>query len=32
MIKIYGVREMSIEKVKNYFKDFGLEDRIRENP
>ena len=30
MIKIYGVREMSIEKVKNYFKDFGLEDRIRE--
>lgn len=21
---------MSIEKVKNYFKDFGLEDRIRE--
>ncbi|WP_288166278.1 YbaK/EbsC family protein [uncultured Peptoniphilus sp.] len=30
MIKIYGVREMSIEKVKNYFKDFGIEDRIRE--
>ena len=30
MIKIYGVREMSIEKVRNYFKDFGLEDRIRE--
>lgn len=30
MIKIYGVREMSIEKVKSYFKGFGLEDRIRQ--
>lgn len=24
------MREISIEKVRNYFKDFGLEDRIRE--
>lgn len=30
IIKIYGVREMSIEKVKNYFKNFGIEDRIIE--
>ena len=30
MIKIYGVGKMSIEKVKSYFKGFGLEDRIRE--